>query len=437
MRGWWSSQPRRLPVALAGAALIGVLSAAGVAPGAKQPPLPVGAPAAALSSVWSCAGATAGRGSLAPGRLLIDNAATVALGASVRLVAEDGRARSFSVSVPPRRQLALPEDFKGTASGEWAGALVELYRGMGSVYQQVQSPEGPVTQACPTSAAPVWRFAGGSVLRNSRLELSLVNPFPVAAVVDVSFVTNQGPEQPLQLQGVVVPARGLSALNLGAVLLQRADIATTVVARAGQVVAWETERVLAPRPGAPFSGLNPVLPVPGVALSTGLAPSRSWWWPSAGEGAGVTETYEVYNPAAVPAKVELQLLPGGQGTGSAHGFSVGPDSLYALTTNGQPWALPGVSYTAHLESSAPVVAERSVWAEHRGIALVPGEVEPHRAYLLPEPAEPVVYSPTGSTVAGAKLAAGDHATLPLPVGRALVVRSSSPVFLQAPAVPLG
>jgi hypothetical protein len=434
-------QPRRLPVLIAGAALLAVAGAVGGTAGAPGQ-VPVvgggGAPAVALSSEWSCAGFTADPGSPVPGRLLIDDAGNAALAASVRLVAENGSARSMSVSVPAGRQLSVPLTFAGPASGEWAGALVELYRGLGSVYEQVQGPEGAVTQACGTSAAAEWHFAGGSVLRNSHLELSLVNPFPAAAVVDVSFATNEGPEQPLQLQGVVVPARGLTALNLGAALLQRADVATTVVARAGEVVAWETQRVTAPSPGTPLSGLNPALPVPGVALSEGLPAARSWWWASGGEAAGVTETYEVYNPGSAPATAQLELLPGGgKGTGSSFSFTVGPDSLYSITTNGEPWALPGVSYAAHVTSSAPVVAERSVWAVARGIALVPGQLQAYTAFLLPASEAALVYSPTASTVAGEKLGAGDHAVLPLTPGRALVLRSSSPVYVQSPAVPLG
>lgn len=432
------SAPRRLPVIGAGVAL---LAAAGGLASTVAPKAPVAvggmAPAVALSSSWSCAGATTGRGSLAPGRLLIDNAGNVAMSASVRLVAQDHAARSFNVSVPAGRQLSVPETFAGPASGEWAGALVELYRGMGSVYQQVRAANGLATEPCSTAPSPEWHFAGGSVLANASLELSLVNPYPAASVVDVSFASNEGPEQPLQFQGVVVPARGFATLNVGAALRQREDVATTVVARTGEVAAFETQRVVTPRPGTPFTGLNPVLPVPGVAVLPGLSAGRSWWWASGGEGAGVTETYEVYNSGSQPANAVLQLLPGGKGTGSSYRFTVGPDSIYRVSTNGEPWALPGISYAAHITSSAPVVATREVWAEGRGIALVPGQLQAHTSYLLPASPSVAVYAGTEARLAGVTMTAGEHATLPLPAGRALVLRSSSPVFLQGPDVPLG
>ena len=442
------SEPRRLPVLVAGVALLG--AAAGVAgtsgnSGNSRGDVPAGtAPRAALSSTWSCAGATAGRGSLAPGELLIDNAGTSALTGAVRLTAQDGAARQLPVLVPAGQQVVLRETFPGAADGEWAGAMVNVYGGMGSVYQEVSTQHGTSTEPCLTDAQPEWHFAGGSVLSNAALEISLVNPYAAAAVVDVSFATNEGAEAPLAFQGVVVPPRGLTVLNVASALRQRADVATSVVAQTGRVVAWETQRV---NPAGRFtSPLNPALPVPGVALSPGLPVARDWSWASGQEGAGTTEAYEVYNPGTAPARAELELLPGGKGTGSTYTFTVGPSSVARVTTNGQPWALPAVAYAVHLTSSVPVVAERSVYVAGRGIALLPGEQRAWRAWLVAPAPEEEVFSPSGGAVAlydrkvrvaGTDLAAGEHAAVAVPTSGALEVTGSSPVFLQGPAVPLG
>lgn len=443
----------------------------GFAGGQVRPHATGGAPQVALSSSWSCAGGTAGRGSLVPGQLLIDNAGASALDASVRLVAQDGESRSVGVLVRAGSGVSVPESFGGPASGEWTAALVELYGGMGSVYQKVRTATGSSVQACSPDASATWYFAGGSVLRNAALELSVVNPYPAPAVIDVSFATNEGEEQPLGVQGVVVPARGLAEVNVGAVLRQRLAIATTVSARTGDVVAWETQRVARPparppavakrtraeaRSEATAAGLNPTLPVAGVALSLGsTAASRSWWWADGGEPVGVTETYEVYNPASTPASVDLELLPGGKGTASNYSWTVAAESISAVTTNGHPWALPGSAYAAHLTSSTPVVAERSVRAgapsPERGIASQPGLVQGARRWLVAGGADMEAFSASGGSVfvfersgvqlqrtEGVSLGANGHVSFLLPgQGHSFVVEGSAPIMVSGQALPLG
>lgn len=455
------SEPRRLPVLAAGVALLAGVSA--LAGHAARPHEQAVAPSVALSSSWSCAGGTAGRGSLAPSRLFIDNAGATALSGSVRLVAQDGAARGIAVSVPAGGRVIVPETFSGPASGEWAGALVALYGGMGSVYQEVSTRTGSSVGACSPAASPEWYFAGGAVLRNAALELSLLNPYPQAAVVDVSFATNEGEEQPLAVQGVVVPARGVAVVNLAAALRQRLAIATTVKARTGEVVAWETQRVAQPPAGATLarpgrsanSAMNPALPVAGVALTLGSTEqARDWWWADGGEAPGLAETYDVYNPGPVPAHVQLQLFPGGKGTGSTYSWTVGPASLSEVTTNAQPWALPNVAYAAHITSTAPVVAARSVEARRpspeRGISSQLGLVEGATRWLVAGGGTMEAFSPSRGSLQvferlGAhllrtedvSLAASQHVSFLLPgAGSAYVVEGSAPVMVSAQAVTL-
>lgn len=455
------SEPRRLPLVIAGAALLAGVSV--LAGGKARLQAPNAVSLVALSSTWSCAGTTAGGGSLAPGQLVIDDAGATPLKASVRLVAQDGESRSIGLSVQAGGGVSVPESFAGRASGEWAAALVELYGGMGSVYQEVHTRTGSSMGACSPAASPDWYFAGGSVLRNAALELSLVNPYPAAAVVDVSFATNEGEEQPLALQGVVVPARGLAVMNVGAALRQRLAIATMVTARTGEVVAWETERVARPPRGAALprgadtsaTALNPALPVPGVALTLGSREeSRSWWWADGGEPAGVTETYDVYNPGTAPAHVNLELFPGGKGTGSNFSWTVGPASLSAMTTNGHPWALPGVAYAAHVTSTVPVVAVRSVQAGApspvRGIASQLGLVQGAKRWLVAGGSDMEAFSASGGPVfvfermdghlqrtEGVSLAANGHVSFLLPgASHTFVVEGSAPIMVSGEAVAL-
>ncbi len=283
---------------------------------------------------------------------------------------------------------------KGNAATTWVGAIVTLYGGMASVNQVVATNEGAVSQPCASSASTHWYFADGQTLRNAADHISLLNPYPVDAIADLSFTTDQGVEEPTAFEGVLVPADGLTVINLGSHLRQRQHIAATVNARTGQLVAFETEIVTRPPKGAPLlgakGGLNPAAPIPGATLTLGATqPSTSIWWPEGADGPGLTEKYVVYNPGASTALLLLHLVSQGAGNvGSSSQLDVGPYGTESITTNDQPWALPGVAYAAHLVSTngVPVVAERWVSATSpspdRGLTALLGEAQPAASWLL-------------------------------------------------------
>jgi hypothetical protein len=98
----------------------------------------------------------------------------------------------------------------------------------------------------------------------------------------------------------------------------------------------------------------------------------------------------VYNPGGGTAQLDLSLVAAGagQGLGSSQQLTVGPYGTSVLTINGQPWALPGIAYAVHLQSTngVPVVAERSVTAGapslYRGTASLLGEAVPAEQWLV-------------------------------------------------------
>ncbi len=360
---------------------------------------PSQAPAVALSSSWFCAGATVSNGGAAPGELVVANAGSQSLTGSVRLVSHSGRQEKLKVTVPAGATSTLEEQFPSVHGGPgapWVGALVTLYGGMASVSQLVRSPEGVSSQPCASSASAHWYFVDGETLRNAIEEISLVNPYPAVAIADLSFTTEYGQEEPVTFEGVVVPADGLTVLNLGSHLRRRVKIAVTVSVRTGQVAAFQTELVTPPPPGAPLvggnGGLNPAAPNAGATLTLGSSePATSWWWPEGADGGGLTESYVFYNPGRRAATLRLSLISQGAGTGlgSSTEVTVGPYATAEVTTNGQPWALPGVAYAAHLVSTngVPVVAERSLVGSppspERGLGVLLGQDQPADRWLLP------------------------------------------------------
>jgi hypothetical protein len=356
------------------------------------------APTTALSGSWFCAGATAAPHSVAAGELVFANAGNTPVQGTIRLVSPIGYFRKTSITVPAGSTSTVVEEFLGLrrhAPRPWVGALVTLYSGMSSVSQVISTPEGPASQPCASAAATKWYFVDGATLRNASDHISLINPYPVDAIADLSFTTEQGREDPAAFQGVLVPAKGITVVNLGSNLRIREHIAVTVTARTGQVVAFETELVTRPPAGAhfegPHQGLNPAAPVDGVTLALGATqPSTSWWWPAGSDGNGLSESYIAYNPGPVAARLSLVLLSQGseRGLGTSSELTVAPFGTASVRTNGQPWALPGIMYAVHLVSTngVPVVAERSVSASRpsplAGLGALIGQAQPADDWLL-------------------------------------------------------
>ncbi|MGH9105101.1 MAG: DUF5719 family protein [Acidimicrobiales bacterium] len=447
------AEPRRypLPALLACAAVVGAVLAHGTAHGAAVggpgsgavAPASSEVPPTALSSSWFCAGAKAGPAGAVAGTLVVDDAGAKAVTASVRLVSPSGYERHFSLAVPPGSATAVPERLPGAprpAAGGWVGAVVTLYGGMATVDQEVGGPYGSDAQPCASTASPRWYFPAGETLRNASEEISLLNPYQVDAIADLSFTTGQGREQPLAFEGVVVPAGGLTVLNLGSHLRRRQRIAARVSVRGGDLVAFETEVVTHPPAGAPPVGsagaANPVVPVPGVTLTLGAThTSTSLWWPDGGEGPGLSESYDIYNPGPQLARLVLSFKEAGPtaaggasrraalaGPGASAGshLTLAPWGSAVVTTNGQPWALPGARYVTQLRSTngASVVAERFTMASSpspaRGLGAALGQDTQASQWVLtglPEAGQAWVAK--GRRAAGHRAAKGgpEHASL--------------------------
>ena len=111
----------------------------------------------------------------------------------------------------------------------------------------MNGPLGRSSTPCATAGSSQWYFATGATLINASVAMSLLNPYPTDAVVDLSFTTDQGVEAaPSSSRGWSCPPDGLIAVNLGDHLRRRQFIATTVTARSGRLVAWKTDVVTPP-----------------------------------------------------------------------------------------------------------------------------------------------------------------------------------------------
>ena len=340
------------------------------APVAANQPVPVAAPVAALSSSWFCAGATDKVGAPAGGQIVVANAGTGPLTARVRLVPSSGTGLTRTVAVAPRSTVTVQEDLPSHPA--WIGAVVDLDGGAAAVDQVVGGSLGRAAAPCATSGSAQWYFPSGQTAVNATDTVTMLNPYPTDAVVDMSFTTEQGAEAPGDFQGLVVPAGGLLAVDLGSHLRRRQQIATSIHARNGRVVAWSTQAVTRPTPGEALIGAkanpsnptsaDPAVAAAGVVLTLG-APSTgtTWAWPDGDTGGGLDERYVIYNPSERTAAVSLSVALD-QGQASPFQLSVGPQSVTTVVADAEARIPPGVGHTATLRSTngVGVVAARTL-----------------------------------------------------------------------------
>lgn len=356
--------------------------AAPISDSASVAPVPVAAPAEALSSSWFCAGATdnhdgpgahpptgSSHGS-APGAVIIANSGSAPASGIITLVPSTGTSAQIQVTVPALGRRVVAEDVRKGAP--WIGAIVDIDAGGVAVEQAVNGPLGSSAIPCATAGSSQWYFATGATLVNARTELSLLNPYPTDAIVDLAFTTNQGVEAPEQFQGLTVPPGGLVAVNLGDHLRRRQFIATSVTARSGRLVAWKTQVVTAPTKGEVLLGTpaasrplaDPAAATPGVTVTLGVPDTATTWtWAEGEAGNGVNESYVIYNPGVGTAQLQLSVQLD-QGVAEPFDLSVGPDQVTTVVSSQEVRIPPGVGHSAVLQSrnGVPVMAERVVSA---------------------------------------------------------------------------
>jgi hypothetical protein len=345
-------EPRRLAVlAIVGALLV----LAGFGSGSVRPPagatavvpaaaavggMPVVVAAAARSSAWYCPGPLPiGAGADASSIVLTGTADSPVQG-RVTIVRSDGGTAIVPVVVPAHGSASVPitSGVAGGAAG-WAAASVELDGGGVGAEQVVAAPNGPSGVACEVTTSSSWYFPAGSTAPGADVQVALYNPTAAPAIANLSFAvssqfTTSGVAtigrstsgagaaaiEPPPFQGITVPPGQLLVIDVGRQVQLQPELATTVTATSGRVVAGEWTTVIL---GATHE----------ASLTQGVAQSEhTWWFPlstTTVPGADAI-AFWLYNPSAVTASAEL-LLPVGAAAMSTIAVSVPAESLVVVS----------------------------------------------------------------------------------------------------------
>jgi hypothetical protein len=314
---------------------------------ASRPLMPTAAPASALSSTWYCPVAVDNGQVPAAGVILVSNPGRTTLTGQVTLIPNAGATVKVPITVGPgSRQLVREVQYTHEA---WVAAEVDFDGGLGTVEQATVGAFGDSAMACASAASDQWYFAEGNTTKDATFVLALFNPFPEDAIADLTFSTEQGRVVPDAFQGVVVPAGGLTVLNVGDHVRRREEISTSINVRSGRVVAGKLQLQNG-------SGRK------GVAVTLGApAPGPTWYFPDGFFSDGVVERYHVYNPGNREAQVDLDLTLE-QGAAEPFSLTVPPQGRVTLVTSSESRIPKGVAHavTARSTNGVPVVVERTI-----------------------------------------------------------------------------
>ncbi len=244
------------------------------------------------SERWFCAGAGLPGG--AEHELVVTNIGTEPLTAVVSLVlGTDGIERSeLRVDAGATDVVAL----RSLREAEAVAAIIESATGGLVVEQRLDAGSGTSVSQCASSPASSWWFPAGATTSDATYVVSVLNPFPDDAVLDVTIETEEGTRVPTDLQGLVVPGGSVVPVRVRAEVTRREQVAVVLEARSGRVVAERVQQ------------LDGSVGSRGLSASLGAtSPAESWVLPFARTAPEVGERYVVFNPGEVPAEVDVEL----------------------------------------------------------------------------------------------------------------------------------
>jgi hypothetical protein len=283
-----------------------------------------------------------------PGAIDGDQAATQAVAALAP--------KATTVDVPARGRITV--HLSDVQPSQYAAALVEVDGGEVSVEHRVTSKLGSDGGPCASGPSASWFLPSGSDNPGARELLSLFNPFPDDAVVDVAFVTSDGSRIPDRLGNYVVPGGKLVLLDVNKESPLHEQVATSVTSVAGRLVVGRIQS---------FDGSDPKHPA-GIAATLAAPQAALVWTFAEGQVAdGVGEVYTLYNPGDAQAEVDVEIVlddPDVNGTVDPIAAKVPPHAYVQVVMQDQGRVPPGVghSVTVRSRNGVPIVPERVITA---------------------------------------------------------------------------
>lgn len=334
-------------------------------------PLPTVSDGAALSSTWYCAAGTATGDDTgaAEQTVHVSNQSDVDRSGTLTVYPEGGQPveRPLQVAAFSTTEVRVSD----VVPAPYAAALVEVDGGDIAVQHELAGPAGRSVSPCASTPSPTWTFPVGTTRPGATLTLTLFNPFPGEAVVDVSALSDDGVREPEAYQGLVIPGAGVRTLKVSDVITLRAEVNTLVTARSGRVVAEivQTSDGTVPTDdsGQPDPSYVPVTAKGLTAMLGAPTSAPAWIFPNGTTSETDSETFVVYNPSDAVAEVDVQvLLDDAVANGTAEPFELTIEPKTYRSVNlfdpSDSRVPPGVGHAVvvRARNEVPIVAGRAI-----------------------------------------------------------------------------
>jgi len=335
---------------------------------------PVAASSSARSSAWYCGGATGTPNGAAAGTVVVSNIGRRQLRGSVSVVPSEGPPDVNPIQIPPAAQALVALSYRSPTP--YIGAIVELDGGQAGVEMVTSGPRGDSVTPCASSASAAWYFAAGITTKDATEVLTLFNPFPEDAIVDIAFTSEEGETTPDALSGLAVRGRSVKAVNVGEFVQRREGVTTAVVARSGRLVVHR------------FQGFDGSAGRRGVTVSLGArARAPHWYFPEGLVADGLTERLQVFNPSSRESEIRVSFALD-NGEAEPLELTIAPHRRVTVVADDETRVPKGVGHALAVEvtNGVDVVAEREVDGAppsgRVGVAMTVGATGTDRRWLL-------------------------------------------------------
>ena len=262
-------------------------------------------------------------------------------------------AGTVDIEIEPRGRVRLRRLSEEVPGAQWVGAVVEVDGPDVVVEQILTTKQGGVGRSpCLTRTADRWVVPNGatrSAVEGERFIVMLLNPFPDVAVADIELVADVGRDS---IEGLVIPARRVVAVDVTEEITVAATVAAFVDVVSGRVAASWIQISDGPIAG---TGVRAAAAVPDAA--------PRWYLPVAGVGAARRDVVAVSNPSADRvAEVDLEIIAEAPGTDvSPIEITVRPGrtALVDLSGQGRLEGIGPFSMAVRSVGGAPVAASIS------------------------------------------------------------------------------
>lgn len=310
-------------------------------------PLPMVRSDGELGSTWFCAAGTAAVA--ASHSVILSNPTDRPVGAHLTGYTATGATPTSVVEVPARGPLVI--DVGPTLGDPTMSVLIESTSPVLTVDHQLVSDDGASRDACLTSTSDAWFFPALTSTADAGVRLTLFNPFPGDAGVDIAIGLDTGSRVPSSLTGVVIPGGTSKVIDLGQSASRREQFTATVRARSGRVLAEVVQT---------FDGSKGPR---GIRMATGVpAPARGWTFAGGFTGAGAAEHLVIQNPGTTPLHALVQVTPYGAAAQPPEPLQIDVEAgRYVVADLSAESRIPGIGYHAIvIEADHAFVAARTI-----------------------------------------------------------------------------